>query len=144
MFLSEPHLRQIGGKPEDAALEAQILVLAEQNDARITGQRGAKMSSSQAGQEVIKRAGKGCDFLVLDGFTKRARRALRRGQSLATVHYGFSQSFPHLNDPSFQVEREFIVGSFGSCRFRRRKIGSPNIIFSGLKPRNAWLRGQAS
>jgi hypothetical protein len=30
MFLSEPQLRQIGGKPEDAALEAQILVLAEE------------------------------------------------------------------------------------------------------------------
>jgi HD-GYP domain-containing protein (c-di-GMP phosphodiesterase class II) len=70
MFLSEPHLRQIGGKPEDAALEAQILVLAEQYAARITRQRGAKMSSSQAGQEVIKRAGNHYDSLVLDGFTK--------------------------------------------------------------------------
>jgi hypothetical protein len=70
IFLSERQLRQIGGKPEDASLEVQILVLAEEYEALTSGQRGAKMSPAQAGQEVIKRAGNHYDSLVLDGFTK--------------------------------------------------------------------------
>ena len=70
IFLSERQLRQTGGKPEDALLEVQILVLAEEYEALTSGQRGAKMSPAQAGQEVIKRAGRHYDSLVLDGFTK--------------------------------------------------------------------------
>lgn len=70
IFLAERQLRQIGGKPEGASLEVQILVLAEEYEALTAGQRGAKMSPSQAGQEVIKRAGNHYDSLVLDGFTK--------------------------------------------------------------------------
>jgi hypothetical protein len=71
IFLSEPQLLQIGGKPEDASLEVHILVLAEEHDARITRrQREAKMSPWQAGQEGIKRAGNQYDSLVLDGLTK--------------------------------------------------------------------------
>jgi hypothetical protein len=70
IFLSEPQLLQIGGKPEDASLEVHILVQAEEHDARITRQREAKMSPWQAGQEVIKRAGNQYDSLVLDGLTK--------------------------------------------------------------------------
>ena len=70
IFLSERQLRQTGGKPEDASLEVQILVLAEEYEALTAGQRGAKMSPAQAGQEVIKRAGSHYDSLVLDGFTK--------------------------------------------------------------------------
>jgi response regulator RpfG family c-di-GMP phosphodiesterase len=70
IFLSERELRQNGGKPEDASLEVQILVLAEEYDALSSGLRGAKMSPSQAGQEVIKRAGSRYDSLVVDGFIK--------------------------------------------------------------------------
>jgi hypothetical protein len=70
IFLSERQLRQTGAKPEDASLEVQILVLAEEYEALTAGQRGAKMSPAQAGQEVIKRAGNHYDSLVLDGFTK--------------------------------------------------------------------------
>jgi hypothetical protein len=70
IFLSEHRLRQIGGKPEDASLEVHILVLAEEYGALISGQSGAKMSPSRAGQGVIKRAGNHYDSLVLDGFTK--------------------------------------------------------------------------
>jgi hypothetical protein len=70
IFLSERQLRQDGGKPEDATLEVQILVLAEEYDALTTGLRGAKRSPSQAGQEVVKRAGNRYDSLVLGGFSK--------------------------------------------------------------------------
>ncbi len=68
-FLSERQLRQNGGKPEDASLEVQILVLAEEYEALTSGERGPKMSPAQAGQEVIKRAGSRYDSLVLNGFT---------------------------------------------------------------------------
>jgi hypothetical protein len=48
----------------------QILVLAEEYESLISGQRGTKVSPSQAGQEVMKRAGGRYDSLVLDGFAK--------------------------------------------------------------------------
>jgi hypothetical protein len=70
IFLTERQLRQNGGKPEDASLEVQILALAEEYEGLTTGQRGAKMSPSQAGQEVMKRAEKHYDSLVVDGFGK--------------------------------------------------------------------------
>ena len=70
IFLSERQLRQDGGNPEDASLKVQTLVLAEEYEALTSGQRGAKMSPSQAGQEVIKRAGDRYDSLVLNGFSK--------------------------------------------------------------------------
>ncbi len=67
IFLSERQLRQTGGKPDDASFEVQVLVLAEEYEALTSGERGAKMSPSQAGQEVIKRAGSRYDSLVLSG-----------------------------------------------------------------------------
>jgi hypothetical protein len=70
IFLSERQLRQDGGKPEDASLEVQILLLAEEYDALTTGQRGTKMSPSQAGQEVVKRAEGRYDSLIVGGFKK--------------------------------------------------------------------------
>lgn len=70
IFLSERQLRQNGVKPDEASFEVQILVLAEEYEALTSGQRGAKMSPSQAGQEVIKRAGSRYDSLVVDGFTQ--------------------------------------------------------------------------
>ncbi len=69
IFLSERQLRQTGGKPDDASFEVQVLVLAEEYEALTSGERGAKMSPAQAGQEVIKRAGSRYDSLVLNGFT---------------------------------------------------------------------------
>ena len=70
IFLSERHLRQTGAKPDEASLEVQILVLAEEYESLISGQRGTKVSPAQAGQEVMKRAGGRYDSLVLDGFIK--------------------------------------------------------------------------
>lgn len=70
IFLGERQLRQEGGKLENAQLEIQVLALAEEYEALTSGQRGTKMSPSQAGQEVIKRAGTRYDSLVLAGFSK--------------------------------------------------------------------------
>jgi len=70
IFLSERQLRQDGGKPENASLEVQILSLAEEYEALPTGQRATKMSPSQAGQEVVKRAESRYDSLIVGGFKK--------------------------------------------------------------------------
>jgi len=68
IFLEERQFRQNGGKPEDASFEVQILVLAEEYEALISGQRGAKVSPSQAGQEVLKRAEKHYDSMIVNAF----------------------------------------------------------------------------
>lgn len=71
IFLSERQLRQNGGNTDEASFEVQILVLAEEYEALTSGQRGvAKMSPSQAGQEVIKRTRGRYDSLIVDGFAK--------------------------------------------------------------------------
>ncbi len=70
IFLSERQLRQDGGKPEDASLEVQILSMAEEYEALTTGQRGTKMSPSQAVQEVMKRSEARYDSLIVGGFKK--------------------------------------------------------------------------
>jgi HD-GYP domain-containing protein (c-di-GMP phosphodiesterase class II) len=70
IFLTERRLRQIGGKTEDAELEVQILSLADEYEALISGERGTKMSPSQASQEVIRRAAGRYDSLVLNGFAQ--------------------------------------------------------------------------
>jgi len=70
IFLSERQLRQTGSKVENASLEIQILLLAEEYEALISGQRNTKMSPSQAGQEVIKRASGRYDSLVVNAFAK--------------------------------------------------------------------------
>jgi hypothetical protein len=69
IFLEERQLRQSGSKPEDASFEVQILVLAEEYEALISGQRGTKMSPSQAGQEVVKRAQGRYDSMIVNAFT---------------------------------------------------------------------------
>ena len=70
IFLSERRLRQQGGNPEDSSLEVQILSLAEDYDALTTGLRGTKMSPSQAGQEIVKRAEGRYDSLIVAGCRK--------------------------------------------------------------------------
>jgi len=70
IFLTERQFRQEGSRPEDASLEVQVLVLAEEYEALTSGQRGTKLSPSQAAQEVIKRAGSRYDSLVVNGFSK--------------------------------------------------------------------------
>jgi len=70
IFLTERQLRQAGGKPEDASLEVQILLLAEDYESLTTGQQGAKMSPTQAVREVLKRASTRYDSLVVGGFRK--------------------------------------------------------------------------
>lgn len=69
IFLEERQLRQTGGKPEDASFEVQILVLAEEYESLTSGQREAKLSPSQAGQEVIRRAQGRYDSMIVNAFT---------------------------------------------------------------------------
>ena len=68
IFLEERQLRQSGGNPEDASFEVQILVLAEEYEALVGGHRGAKVSPAQAGQEVLKRAEKRYDSMIVNAF----------------------------------------------------------------------------
>jgi hypothetical protein len=68
MFLAERQLRQVGTKPEEASFEIQILVMAEEYEALTSGQRGTKMSPSQAAQEVVKRATHRYDSMIINGF----------------------------------------------------------------------------
>jgi len=69
IFLEERQLRQTGAKPEDASFEVQILVLAEEYESLTSGQRETKLSPSQAGQEVIRRAQGRYDSLIVNAFT---------------------------------------------------------------------------
>ncbi len=70
IFLTERQLRQEGGKIENAQLEVQVLAIAEEYEALTSGQRGTKLSPSQAAQEVVKRAGNRYDSLVVNGFSQ--------------------------------------------------------------------------
>ena len=70
IFLTERKLRQDGGKPGDTSFEVQILSLAEEYEALTTGLRGTKMSPSQAGQEVVKRAESRYDSMIVAGCRK--------------------------------------------------------------------------
>jgi hypothetical protein len=69
LFLEERQFRQSNAKPESASFEVQILASAEEYEALISGQRGTKMSPSQAGQEVIKRAQGRYDSLIVNAST---------------------------------------------------------------------------
>jgi len=68
LFLEERQFRQAGGNPEEASLEVQILVLAEEYEALIGGHRGTKVSPSQAGQEVLERVEKRYDSMIVSAF----------------------------------------------------------------------------
>ena len=70
IFLTERQLRQSGGKIGESAFEVQILSLAEEYEALISGQSGTKMSPAQAGEEVVRRSSGRCDSLILDAFSK--------------------------------------------------------------------------
>ena len=70
IFLTERQLRQTGGRTDAAPLEVQIIGLAEEYEALINGDRGSKMSPSQAGREVIRRSSGRYDSMILDGFAK--------------------------------------------------------------------------
>ncbi len=70
IFMSERHLRQSGGKMDEAAFEVQILALAEEYESLTSGRGAAKMSPAQAGQEVLRRANGRYDSLIVQAFSK--------------------------------------------------------------------------
>ena len=70
IFLSERQLRQTGAKSIEASLEVQTLMLAEEYETLMSGERGKKLSPVQATAEIMKHAASRYDSLVLDGFRK--------------------------------------------------------------------------
>ncbi len=68
--MNERQLRQNGGKIDEAALEVQILSLAEEYENLVSGQAGGKMSPAQAEQEALRRAKGKYDSLIVDAFAK--------------------------------------------------------------------------
>ena len=72
IFLCERQLRLDGDGigVGDASFEVQILLLAEEYEALISGNGGAKLAPSQAGKEVVRRFASRSDSLVLDSFAK--------------------------------------------------------------------------
>ncbi len=70
IFMNERQLRQNGGKIDEAALEVQILSLAEEYENLVSGQAGGKMSPAQAEQEALRRAKGKYDSLIVDAFAK--------------------------------------------------------------------------
>jgi hypothetical protein len=49
ILVTERQLRQTGGRTDGAVLEVQVLGLAEEYEALVSGQRGSQMSPTQAG-----------------------------------------------------------------------------------------------
>jgi HD-GYP domain-containing protein (c-di-GMP phosphodiesterase class II) len=70
IFLAEQQLRQSCASVEDASLEVQILVLAEEYEALTSGAGGAKLSPAAAASEALKSTGSRYDSLVVNGFAK--------------------------------------------------------------------------
>ena len=67
-FLCERQLRldNDGVGVGDASFEVQILLLAEEYEALISGNGGAKLAPAQAGKEVVRRFASRSDSLILD------------------------------------------------------------------------------
>ncbi len=95
IFLEERQLRQTGTKPDDASLEVQILVLAEEYESLISGNGEKKLSPAQAGQEVMRRAQGRYDSLIVDGFTKNFRRRGGERKRLSSPQR-FSRNVSHI------------------------------------------------
>ncbi|HET9408724.1 MAG TPA: hypothetical protein VFO39_15890 [Candidatus Sulfotelmatobacter sp.] len=70
LFVAERELRTSNTNAEDASFELQILLLAEEYEALTSGQGVAKMSPSQAQQDVLRRAKGHYDSMVVDAFAK--------------------------------------------------------------------------
>ncbi len=94
IFLAQRQLRQDGTRPDDASFEVQVLVLAEEYESLISGQRGTKVSPSQACQEVKKRSSDRYDSMVLGGFS---RAFGGDAEPTAEVLLGTTQFVPHLD-----------------------------------------------
>ncbi|MGO8794987.1 MAG: hypothetical protein ACLQLC_09205 [Candidatus Sulfotelmatobacter sp.] len=70
IFMAERQVRKDAAGVSDASFEVQVLLLAEEYEALISGDGGAKMAPSQAGREVLRRAGGRYDSLIVNAFSK--------------------------------------------------------------------------
>jgi hypothetical protein len=89
IFVTERRLRQAGGKTEAAELEVQILSLADEYEALISGARGTKMSPGQASQEVIRRWSGRYDSLLSTASPRRSRK-MRPAQTPEGIRHSFA------------------------------------------------------
>lgn len=70
IMMTAQQLNKTGATPADAALEVQVLTLAEKFDSLISDSRGGKMSPAQAAESIIKGFGAKYDSMVVDAFAK--------------------------------------------------------------------------
>lgn len=71
IFLSEKRLQQDHATNQsDAPFEVQVLLLAEEYEALVTGKSGEKVDPYHAGKEVLRKSADRYDSLVIDAFTK--------------------------------------------------------------------------
>ena len=70
IMMMAQQLNKTGATPADAALEVQVLTLAEKFDSLISDSRGGKMSPTQAVDSIVKGFGTKYDSMVVDAFAK--------------------------------------------------------------------------
>jgi len=70
IMMMAQQLNKTGATPADAALEVQVLTLAEKFDSLISDSRGGKMSPTQASESIIRGFGAKYDSMVVDAFAK--------------------------------------------------------------------------
>lgn len=70
ILVGQQQLVRSGSNPADAAIEVQILALAEKFESLISGTSGGKMSPAQAVESIAKGFGTKYDSMVVDAFVK--------------------------------------------------------------------------
>lgn len=70
ILVGQQQLVKSGSNPADAAIEVQILALAEKFESLISGTSGGKMSPAQAVESIAKGFGTKYDSMIVDAFVK--------------------------------------------------------------------------
>ena len=70
ILVGQQQLVRSGSNPADAAIEVQILALAEKFESLISGTSGGKMSPAQAVESIAKGFGTKYDSMIVDAFVK--------------------------------------------------------------------------
>jgi len=70
ILVAEQQLTKTGSNPADAALEVQVLAVAEKFESLVSDTRGGKMSPAQAVEAIAKGFGTKYDSMIVDAFVK--------------------------------------------------------------------------
>ena len=70
ILVGQQQLVRSGSNPADAAIEVQILAVAEKFESLISGTSGGKMSPAQAVESIAKGFGTKYDSMIVDAFVK--------------------------------------------------------------------------